>query len=97
MPAYAVFIRESAIRDQAEIDIYQRSARGNPPDPKLTPLVVYGTLQALEGVAPDGVVLLQFPTVEDAKAWYYSAEYQAAAPHRIKGADYRAFIVEGLK
>ena len=96
MPAYVIFMRESAIRDQAEMDIYQRTARAKPTDPKPTPLVVYGPMQALEGEAPDGVVLLQFPTVEDAKAWYYSPEYQAAAPHRIKGADYRAFIVQGL-
>jgi uncharacterized protein (DUF1330 family) len=39
---------------------------------------------------------LQFPTVEDAKAWYHSPGYQAAAVHRRKGADYRAVIVEGF-
>ena len=97
MSAYVLFIRESGIRDQAEMDVYRRGNRDRPPDPKLTPLVVYGAMQALEGEAPDGVVVLQFPTVDDAKAWYYSPEYQAAAVHRRKAADYRAFIVEGLK
>ena len=96
MPAYVLFIREGRIRDQSEMNIYQRMAREIPPDPKLTPLVVYGAMQALEGESPDGVVLLQFPTVEDAKAWYESPAYQAAAPHRLKGADYRAIIVQGL-
>ena len=62
----------------------------------LTPLVVYGALEALEGDAPDGVVILRFPTVEDARAWYNSPAYQAAVAYRKKGADYRAFIVEGL-
>jgi uncharacterized protein (DUF1330 family) len=96
MTAYVFFIRESAIRDPAEMDIYRGSNRDQPRNPALTPLVVYGAMQALEGEAPDGVVLLKFPSVADAKAWYFSPEYQAAAAHRQKAADYRAFIVEGL-
>ena len=95
MPAYMLFIREGAIRDQSELDTYSRKNREGPRDPKLTPLVVYGAMEVLEGEPPDGIVLLQFPTVEDAKAWYNSPAYQAAIPHRKKGADYRAVIVQG--
>lgn len=96
MPAYMIFIRENKIRDQAEMDTYSRMNRESPKDPKLTPLVVYGAIEAVEGTAPDGMIVLQFPTVDDAKAWYNSPGYQAALPHRIKGADYRALIVQGL-
>ncbi len=96
MTAYVLFIREEAIRDHAAMKTYAGMNRESPPDPKLTPLAVYGAIEALEGAAPDGVVLLQFPTTEDAKAWYNSPGYQAAIPHRMKGADYRAFIVQGL-
>jgi uncharacterized protein (DUF1330 family) len=96
MAVYMLFIREGAVRDPSEMDTYRRMNRENPPDPKLTPLVVYGALEALEGEAPDGIILLQFPTVEDAKAWYNSPAYQAAIPHRKKAADYRALIVQGL-
>ena len=96
MPAYVFFIRESAVRDQAEMDVYRSSNRDIPPNPDLSPLVVYGALENLEGRAPDGVVLLKFPTVAQARDWYHSPEYQAAAAHRMKAADYRAFIVEGL-
>ncbi len=96
MPVYMLFIRESAIRDQAEIDQYSRMNRESPRDPNLKPLVVYGAIEAVEGTPPDGMVMLQFPSVEDAKAWYESPAYQAALPHRKKGADYRAFIVQGL-
>jgi uncharacterized protein (DUF1330 family) len=91
-----IFIRENKIRDQAEMDTYSRMNRESPKDPKLTPLVVYGAIEAVEGTAPDGMIVLQFPTVDDAKAWYNSPGYQAALPHRIKGADYRALIVQGL-
>ena len=96
MPVYMLFIREGAVRNQAEIDTYERMNRASPRDPNLKPLVVYGATEAVEGAAPDGMVMLQFPTVEDAKAWYNSPAYQAAIPHRKKGADYRAFIVQGL-
>ena len=96
MPAYMLFIREGAVRNQAEIDTYERMNREGPRDPKLQPLVVYGAIEAVEGAAPDGMVMLKFPTVEDAKAWYNSPAYQAAIPHRKNGADYRAFIVQGL-
>lgn len=96
MPAYMLFIREGAIRNQAELDTYSRMNRESPRDPNLKPLAVYGAIEALEGDAPDGVVMLQFPTVEDAKAWYDSPAYQAALVHRKKGADYRAMIIQGL-
>lgn len=96
MPAYIIFTREGAIRDQSEMEIYSRMNMESPPDPRLTPLVIYGDLQPLEGDAPDGVVMLQFPTVEDARAWYDSPAYQAAIVHRKRAADYRAFIVQGL-
>jgi uncharacterized protein (DUF1330 family) len=96
MPAYMIFIREDKIRDQSEMDIYSRMNRESPRDPNLKPLVVYGATEAVEGKAPDGMILLQFPTVADAKAWYNSPAYQAALPHRQKGAEYRAFIVQGI-
>ena len=96
MSVYVLFIREGAIRDKSAIDTYERMNRQNPRDPKLTPLVVYGAIEPLEGAAPDGMVMLQFPTLEDAEAWYKNPAYQAAIPYRQKGADYRAFIVQGL-
>ena len=96
MAAYVLFIRESPIRNPSEMEIYQRMAREIPPHPKLTALAAYGAMETLEGESPDGVVVLQFPTIEDAKDWYHSPAYQAAVPHRQKGADYRAFIVQGL-
>jgi uncharacterized protein (DUF1330 family) len=96
MAAYVIFIREKPIHNAAEMQAYGKKTRENPPDPKLSALSVYGATEALEGDAPDGIVLLQFPTVEDAKAWYNSPGYQAAAQHRKKGADYRVMIVQGL-
>ena len=96
MPAYVLCIREEAVRDPVEMSTYSRMNREAPRDPNFKPLIVYGPTEALEGNAPDGIILLQFPTVEDAKAWYFSPHYQAAIPHRKKGADYRVMIVQGI-
>lgn len=96
MAAYVIFLRESPVRDSVSLDTYRKQLQQNPRDPSMKLLALYGAQQQLEGNAPDGVVLLEFPTVEAAKNWYGSSDYQKAAPHRRKAADYRAFIVEGV-
>lgn len=96
MPAYMIFMRESPLREPAEYEEYQRLGRQNTGDFKLTPLALYGAIEAVEGAPPEGIVLLQFPTVADAKAWYNSPGYQAAVPHRLKAATWRTMIVEGI-
>jgi uncharacterized protein (DUF1330 family) len=96
MAAYVVFLREGPVHTPAEMAEYQRKSRENPVDPNLKPLTLYGALTPLEGEAPDGAVILQFPTVEHAKAWYYGPHYQASSPHRRAAAPYRGFIIEGM-
>jgi uncharacterized protein (DUF1330 family) len=97
MAAYLIVYREGPVRDEAAMAEYQKRTREIPPgDSGLTPLVVYGAVQPLEGRPPEGVIMLQFPTVEAARSWYESPAYQAALPHRLKSADYRTIIVEGL-
>lgn len=96
MSAYLIVMRDEPIRDPEAMAEYQRLTRKNAGDHNLKPLVVYGNISPLEGNAPDGLVMLEFPTVEDAKAWYNSPGYQAALPYRLKAASHRALIVEGL-
>ena len=95
MPAYIVFQRDSTI-DQKELDTYgplaMASAAGHP----AKPLAVYGKHEVLEGAPVEGVVIVEFPTMEDAKKWYDSPAYRAAREHRFKGAKYRAVLVQGL-
>ena len=62
----------------------------------MRPLVVYGALECLEGKAADGVVVLEFPDSETARAWYHSPEYQERAKLRQQAAPYRCLLVEGL-
>jgi uncharacterized protein (DUF1330 family) len=98
MAAYVVLFRESPIKDADEMAKYRElGARNNPSKYGLKPLVVYGRQTPLEGAPPDGVVVLEFPDVDTARAWYMSEGYQAAVKHRLAAADYRGVIVEGFK
>ena len=96
MTVYMIFIREEPVRDPEAMAEYQRRNRENSGDFKLKPLVVYGAMETFEGKAADGIILAEFPTAEDAKAWYNSPGYQAAIPFRQKAAEYRAILVEGF-
>ena len=96
MPAYLIVYRESPVRDPAEMQQYQAKARQVGGGFKLTPRVLEGAVTALEGQAPEGVILLEFPSVEDAQAWYNSPQYQSALSHRKKAADYRVILVQGM-
>jgi uncharacterized protein (DUF1330 family) len=42
-----------------------------------------GEIETLEGEAPPRLVVLEFPSVEQARAWYHSPEYQAILPLRL--------------
>jgi uncharacterized protein (DUF1330 family) len=96
MAAYLIFIRESEIRDPVEYDKYSALGRAAGAGHEATPLVMYGAHEVLEGEDVEGIVIVQFPTVEAAKAFYDSPGYQEALPHRLKSADYRVIVVQGL-
>jgi uncharacterized protein (DUF1330 family) len=50
---------------------------------------------SIEGDAPKRFVLIQFESVEKAKAWEDSPEYGAIKPIRHSSAKSRVFIIEG--
>jgi uncharacterized protein (DUF1330 family) len=95
MPAYVIFIKNKTL-DADELKTYGQKAGGARGDHAITPLAFYGPLEVLEGDAAEGVVLLQFPDMDAAKAWYHSPAYQDAKQHRLKGADYRVILAQGL-
>jgi uncharacterized protein (DUF1330 family) len=95
MATYIVFTREST-QDQRELDVYQANVAKTFVDHPIKILAAYGPQQVLEGEAPEGVVIVEFPDTPSARAWYDSEKYQAIAKHRFKGATYRAVLVEGL-
>jgi uncharacterized protein (DUF1330 family) len=59
-------------------------------------LVRGGAVRMLEGDLKLGrVVVLEFPSVEAAQAFYDSPEYQAVLPHRTRNARSDLAIIEG--
>lgn len=95
MTAFVVFTREST-QDQAELDRYSEAVKATFDGHDVQFLAAYGSLEMLEGPPVEGAVILQFPSLDDAKRWYFGPAYQEAVQHRFKGASYRAFIVEGF-
>jgi len=56
-----------------------------------------GAVEVLEGDwTPDRVVVLKFPSVEKAKAYYHSVEYTAAIDARQGASIMRMVVVEGV-
>ena len=95
MSVYAVFIRE-ATKNEAELAAYMPKAAASMAGHRMTVLAAYGRQEVLEGPDAEGVVIVEFPSFEEAKAWYESPAYRDAREHRFRGADYRAIIVEGV-
>ena len=95
MSAYIVFTRER-MRDADEFKTYSGKAGPTLAGHPAKPLAAYGKSETLEGAPIEGAVILEFPTLEAAKAWYESPAYAAAKAHRFAAADYRCFITEGL-
>jgi uncharacterized protein (DUF1330 family) len=95
MTTYIVFTREST-QDQNELEAYQGKVQETFAGHPIKVLAAYGPQQVLEGAAPEGVVIVEFPTTAAARAWYDSPAYQAVAQHRFNGASYRAVLVEGV-
>ena len=100
MPAYLIVYRETPITDPEAIAEYSRRNKENAAQSQadfgIRPLVVYGKAEGLEGATPDGVVMLEFPTLEAARGWYESGAYQEAIPFRQKAAEWRVVLVDGI-
>jgi len=95
MPAYLVYICQS-VSDRKELETYwkdmPRTFIGF--DVKLH--TVYRPFELLEGEGPvEGVVVAEFPSIEEAKRWYDSPGYVAVRQHRMRGAKYLGLLVDG--
>jgi uncharacterized protein (DUF1330 family) len=95
MPAYIVFTREKTL-DQSELEAYWARVKATMEGRPIKVLAAYGKHVTLEGPDVEGIVIAEFPTLEEARDWYESPAYQDAAQHRYRGAVYRGLIVEGV-
>ncbi len=95
MPAYIIV--EVTVTDPDRYEDYK----------KLTPgtlalfggkfIVRGGPCETLEGNwQPGRIVVLEFPSSEQAKAWYHSSEYTAAKQIRLEASTGKMILVEGI-
>ncbi|MFI7664636.1 DUF1330 domain-containing protein [Nocardia sp. NPDC049526] len=97
MPKGYVILTE-AIRDPSGMDEYGRAAGPSMAEFGAVPLVVDGNPEVLEGSwHGDRTVVMEFPSVEAARAWYESETYARAKPLRHAAADANAVIVAGFE
>ena len=95
MAAYV--IAEVDVQDAALFDEYRKLV-----PPTITQyggkyVVRGGATETKEGGwAPKRVVVLEFPTMTRAREWYHSGEYAPALATRLKCANSRVILVEGV-
>ena len=96
--AKAYFIGQFEIHDPAGYDVYrsQTAATVAPHGGRF--IVRGGRLHNFEGEPPlPRVVVIEFPSFDQAKAWYESEAYRQLIPIRQKAAKGRSFLVEGAE
>jgi uncharacterized protein (DUF1330 family) len=94
--AYLIFTRDKTI-DEHELATYLKEAPATFAGHEVKYLAVFGAHEDLEGPSTEGSVILEFPTIEAAKAWYDSPSYREAREHRFKAATYRVTLVQGVR
>jgi uncharacterized protein (DUF1330 family) len=92
--AYVIFYLKT-VRDLAGLEEYRRLA--GPALQKFGGVfrIRRGRFEVLEGDPVLSVVMLEFPSMEQARAWYDSAEYQAALKYRLAASGSQAVLCEG--
>ncbi len=95
MPAYVIV--DSKVINPEGLKPYAEKVRDTIAAHGGRPIVNGANITVMEGDwSPSRMVILQFDSVEAAKGWYNSPEYQAILPHRLDNTDDRFLIVEGL-
>ena len=94
MAAYIVITREKT-NNPAKLEEYKKLVAPSFQKHPATILALHGRHEVLEGPATEELIILEFPSYEEAKAWYQSPEYQAASEHRFQGGNYRFILTEG--
>ena len=95
MPAYV--IADLDVTDPAGFEEYRQLVPGTVQKYGGRFLVRGGAVETLEGDwQPKRVVVLEFPSLEQAKRWYNSEEYRDPKALRFKTAKTRLILVEGV-
>ncbi len=95
MPAYVIV--NTRVSDPTRIQTYRDLAEQSIKQFGGTYLVRGGQLSVLEGTYhPERMVLVEFPTLDRARAWYASEAYAEAKQARAGIAEFEMVLVDGL-
>jgi uncharacterized protein (DUF1330 family) len=93
----AYLISDVTMQDAAAFEIYRARAASSIAAHGGRYLVRGGAIEKLEGSwSPRTIVIVEFPTVEQARAWYDSAEYAAALEVRDAALRRNLILVESV-
>jgi len=93
----AYFIVDLDIQDPAAFEEYRKLVPATIERYGGRYLVRGGALETLEGSwRPKRVIVLEFPSLAQAKRWYDSAEYRGPKALRLKTAKANLILVEGV-
>jgi uncharacterized protein (DUF1330 family) len=95
MSAYAIV--EIEITDPAAYEEYRKQVNAVNEKYGGKFLVRGGRIESKEGGwAPKRIVVVEFPSMEQAQKWYHSPEYTPLAELRMKASHSKLVLVEGL-
>jgi uncharacterized protein (DUF1330 family) len=94
MPAYAIAsLRTVDVNDEIVEYLEKIDASLDPFDGRF--LVHGSTPEVIDGDLPGAVVVIEFPDLAAAHAWYHSPAYQEILPLRLRNSTGGAVIVDG--
>ncbi|MBP9926831.1 MAG: DUF1330 domain-containing protein [Cyclobacteriaceae bacterium] len=95
MPAYIIV--EVTVHNPTEYEDYKKLTPGSLKNYQGKFIVRGGKTESLEGEwNPQRIVVLEFPTPEQAKSWWASEEYAPGKALRQRTAHTKMIMVEGL-
>jgi len=94
----AYVISEVTVLDEAQASRYRELAAASIAEYGGRYLVRAAAIDAAEGAASEGrLVVVEFPSMEQARAWYTSPSYAPARALRKTALDRRLLFVEGVQ
>ena len=94
MSAYVIFTRKRTLEPK-EMELRIKSAAAGFAGDIVKVLPSHTYFEVIEGPADGNMVLLEFPSMDQAKDWDRSPAYDDALQHRLRGGEYRCVMVEG--
>ena len=93
----AVLISDVTVKDEAAFETYRTHAAASIEQHGGRDLARGGAIEVLEGDwSPRILIVVEFPTLDQARAWYASSDYAAALAGRGAALDRNLILLDGV-